>query len=134
MTTFRRYLLFQLPGWALAVFVLFVFRDWLGLPLWVSFLLFTLYVAKDFVLYPFLRVGYQPSPGTGAEQLIGEIATVKSPLAPVGYVRVRGELWRARLAAGSAPVEMGSRVRVAAAGGMILTVSAEPAARSGDSR
>jgi hypothetical protein len=37
------------------------------------------------------------------------------------------------LAAGSAPVEVGSRVRVAAARGMILTVSAEPDTGPGDS-
>ena len=129
MTTFQRYVLFQIPGWVLAVIVLFVLRGWLGLPLWVSFLLFTLYVGKDFALYPFLRVGYQPSPRIGAEQLIGEVATVKTPLAPHGYVRVRGELWRARLAADSAAVEVGARVRVAAARGMILTVSAEPEGR-----
>ena len=129
MTTLQRYLLFQIPGWVLAVIVLFALRGWLGLPLWVSFVLFALYVVKDFALYPFLRVGYQPSPRIGAEQLIGEVATVKTPLAPDGYVRVRGELWRARLAAGSAPVEVGARVRVAAARGMILTVGAEPEGR-----
>jgi membrane protein implicated in regulation of membrane protease activity len=133
MTTLQRYFLFQIPGWVLAVIVLFVFRDWLGLPLWVSFLLFALYVAKDFALYPFLRVGYQPGPGIGAEQLIGEIATVRTPLAPDGYVRVRGELWRARLAAGSALVEVGGRVRVAAAHGMLLTVSAVPEDGPGNS-
>lgn len=133
MTTFQRYILFQIPGWVLAVIVLFVLRGWLGLPLWVSLLLFALYVVKDFALYPFLRVGYEPSPSIGAKQLIGEVATVKTPLAPDGYVHVRGELWRARLAAGSAPVEVGSRVRVAAARGMILTVSAEPDTGPGDS-
>jgi len=133
MTTFQRYVLFQIPGWVLAVIVLFVLRGWLGLPLWVSFLLFALYVAKDFALYPFLQVGYEPSPRIGAKQLIGEAATVKTPLAPHGFVRVRGELWRARLAAGSAPVEVGSRVRVTAARGMILTVSAEPDDGPGDS-
>jgi membrane protein implicated in regulation of membrane protease activity len=133
MTTFQRYVLFQIPGWVLAVIVLFVLRGWLGLPLWVSFLLFSLYVAKDFALYPFLRVGYQPSPRIGAEQLIGEVATVKTPLAPHGYVRVRGELWRARLAAGSGPVEVGALVRVAAARRMTLTVIAEPDNGPGDS-
>ena len=133
MTTFQRYVLFQIPGWVLAVIVLFVLRGWLGLPLWVSLLLFALYVVKDFALYPFLRVGYEPSPRIGIAQLIGEVATVKTPLAPHGFVRVRGELWRARLAADSAPVEVGSRVRVTAARGMILTVSAEPDDGPGDS-
>lgn len=35
-------------------------------------------------------------PRTGAEAMIGEQATVVSACRPLGEVRVRGELWRAR--------------------------------------
>src|SRR5207245_2466492 len=34
--------------------------------------------------------------GVGAETLIGQTAEVVKPLAPVGQVQVKGELWRAR--------------------------------------
>jgi membrane-bound ClpP family serine protease len=125
MTTFQRYLLFQVPGWVLAAIILFVFREWIGIPLWGSVFLYSLYVGKDFLLYPFLRVAYQPGATTGAEQLIGESATVKTKLDPDGYVRVRGELWKARLAPGCAPVEPGARVRVEAARRLRLIVKPE---------
>jgi membrane protein implicated in regulation of membrane protease activity len=126
MTTFQRYLLFQIPGWILGAIILFVFREWIGLPLWGSVLLYSLYVGKDFVLYPFLSVAYRADARTGAEQLIGEIATVKTRLDPYGYVRVRGELWKARLMPGSVPVvENAVRVRVQAVRRMTLIVRLE---------
>ncbi len=125
MSTFQRYLLFQIPGWILGAIILFVFREWIGIPLWGSVLLYALYVGKDFVLYPLLRVAYQPGPKTGPEQLIGESGTVKTALDPEGYVRVRGELWKARLAKGWPPIPQGARVRVESARRMVLIVSPE---------
>ncbi len=122
MSTFQRYLLFQIPGWILGAIILFVFREWIGLPLWGSVLLYSLYVGKDFVLYPFLSVAYQAGAKTGAEQFIGEIATVKTKLDLDGYVRVRGELWKARLTPGSAAIEQGAQVRVEAVHRMTLIV------------
>ena len=125
MTTLQRYLLFQVPGWTLGAVLLFGFREWIGLPLWGSVLVYSLYVVKDFALYPFLRVAYQTGTRTGIERLVGEKAIVKTPLRPEGYVRVRGELWRARLAVGDAEAPPGTRVRVDSARGMVLTVSVE---------
>jgi membrane-bound ClpP family serine protease len=125
MTTFQRYLLFQIPGWTLGAIILFGFREWIGIPLWGSVLLYALYVGKDFVLYPLLRVAYQPGPKSGVEQLMGESATVKTALDPDGYVLARGELWKARLAPGSAPAGQGARVRVEAVRRRMLIVRPE---------
>jgi membrane-bound serine protease (ClpP class) len=36
------------------------------------------------------------SPVVGSEALVGETAVVTTALDPIGYVRVEGELWRAR--------------------------------------
>ncbi len=49
--------------------------------------------------------------GSGDIKLIGEIATVDTPLAPEGTVIVRGELWRARSDDGSL-ISSRARVRV----------------------
>lgn len=58
----------------------------------------------------------------GAETLIGERAEVVTACAPVGQVRVEGELWRARCAAGAEP---GTTVRVVGREGLTLLVEPE---------
>jgi membrane-bound serine protease (ClpP class) len=57
----------------------------------------------------------------GVEALVGELAEVVEPCEPVGQVRVRGELWRAR-AAETAP--RGAAVRITAVDGLTLDVEA----------
>ena len=47
---------------------------------------------------------------TGQSELVGQVGVVRQPLAPVGLVFVRGELWRAR--ANGERVEPGTSVRV----------------------
>jgi membrane-bound ClpP family serine protease len=87
-------------------------------------LLLALWVAKDFALYPLLRVGYMPSAPDGSGTLIGAIGTARDRLDPTGWVRVGSELWQAELARESAPVEAGGRVRVLSVRGLTLRVEA----------
>ena len=61
---------------------------------------------------------------SGPETLIGERATVAYACSPVGRVRVRGELWRAR---SSAPAGVGEPVKITAIDGLTLEVEPEPA-------
>ncbi len=56
----------------------------------------------------------------GVEALLGAVAEVVEPCNPDGWVRVGGELWRARCEAGA---EAGARVRVRAVDGLTLVVS-----------
>lgn len=65
---------------------------------------------------------------TGAEELVGARAEVRTPLDPDGQVWVEGALWRARLAGDGGPLRPGDRVRVEAVDGLTLTVRAEPTA------
>lgn len=55
----------------------------------------------------------------GAEALIGATAEVVEPCAPIGYVRVQGELWRARCDDGAA---RGETVRIRGIEGLTLVV------------
>ena len=55
----------------------------------------------------------------GVETLVGRTATVVSPCAPVGQVRVAGEIWRARCDAGAAT---GETVKVVAVDELMLFV------------
>jgi membrane-bound serine protease (ClpP class) len=65
-------------------------------------------------------------PTTGQEGLIGRVATVSTDLAPVGQVRVVGELWRAELSDPAAgPVPRGGRVTVVGVSGLTLRVEVE---------
>jgi len=56
---------------------------------------------------------------TGQEALIGQIATVRSPLSPEGTVFLMGELWSA---VSPVPADTGARVRVRAVKGLQLEV------------
>jgi len=59
---------------------------------------------------------------TGQEALIGQIATVRSPLAPEGTVFLMGETWNA---VSQVPADTGSHVRVRAVKGLQLEVEPE---------
>jgi len=59
-------------------------------------------------------------PRTGAEAMIGREAEVASACRPDGQVRIHGELWAARCAAGADP---GETVRVDTLDGLTLVVT-----------
>lgn len=122
---FGKYLLLQVPGWMLGAIVLIVIWNWAGLPVWVAVLIFSLLVAKDFVLYPFVRSSFQVNHRTGMGRLIGARGTTRDGLNPKGYVRVGGELWQAETVPGLPPVPAGGSVRVENTRGMTLIVSAD---------
>jgi membrane-bound serine protease (ClpP class) len=65
---------------------------------------------------------------TGAQGLVGLIATARTPLAPEGQVFVRGELWSALA---SSPVAAGEEVRVSQVDGLKLRVEPVKSARAG---
>jgi membrane-bound serine protease (ClpP class) len=60
---------------------------------------------------------------TGVEELLGSVATVRTPLDPTGQVIVEGALWEARADVSSAPIEAGYRVKVEGIDGLELVVS-----------
>ena len=119
-----KYLLFQVPGWLVAGTLAWAARGWFGLPDWAAVTAVVLWVLKDFVLFPFLRVAYEPHDGRD-RRLLGSRATAADTLAPEGFVRVGSELWRAH-ARGGVRIEAGARVRVHEVQGLTLVVDAEP--------
>jgi membrane-bound serine protease (ClpP class) len=54
--------------------------------------------------------------------MIGERGFAKERLAPKGYVRVRGELWRAETINGGPPIERGQSVKIVKMDGLTLFV------------
>ncbi|HEY8516486.1 MAG TPA: NfeD family protein [Candidatus Binatia bacterium] len=127
MPTWLRYVLLQLPGALLAAVVLLLFWDETGLPGWIGVVVFVLWVAKDAVLYPFLRRAYEPPSPSGGERLVGRRGVAREELRPYGQVQVNGELWRARAADGSGkPIPAGAEVVVRGAERLTLIVERAP--------
>jgi len=80
----------------------------------------TAFTALFFILGLGLAIRVQrKKPTTGTEGLIGETGVVTMPLAPEGTVKVHGEIWKA---VSEQNIEAGTRVRVKAVEGMMVTV------------
>lgn len=127
-----KYLLLQLPGWLVVSAVAWGAHGWLGLHEWLAVAGVAAFVLKDLALYPFVRHAYEVDPRRPGEHLEGRVAVAEEDLAPRGLVRLGHELWRARLAPGSADVPRGGRVVVEAVEGLTLRVRAHGAPPGGD--
>ena len=79
------------------------------LPIWVA------------ELFAWNRTVKHRRKAVGSQTLIGKQAVVSTPCRPVGQVRLNGEIWEARCAAGASP---GDRVRVIGRDGLTLVVEA----------
>lgn len=122
MPTIVRYYLFQLPGWIFAALILGWLWSSLGLPEWIAWLLLSLYILKDVVLYPLLRSAYDREVPSGTKELVGSQGFARDRLDPGGYVSIRGELWRAEISPGTPPIQAGSPIRVVNGERMTLIV------------
>lgn len=122
MPTFVRYLLLESPGWLLAALIAALAHRWLGLSVDIAVTFVGIWVAKDLLLYPWLKDALAGEAPTPAEKLVGQTGVVVEPLAPRGIVRLGAELWRAEASPRDTPIEDGRRVRVTAVRGLTLVV------------
>jgi membrane-bound ClpP family serine protease len=113
-----RYWLHQIPGFAGASLAAWFLHD----ARWVSpgqaMFLLALWVVKDAALYPLLKASYE-RPIEGLASLVGLRARVPSGFERLGFVRVRGELWKAH---SSEPLADGDEVLVTGVRGRALEV------------
>lgn len=127
-----RYALLQVPGALAAGVVLFGLVRGGGLEPRTAWVLFALWVAKDAVMYRFVRRALSGgNERVGAQALLGLEGIADGPLTPRGRVRIRGESWGACSPPGTA-IASGTRVRVLAVSGLELQV--EPCEAPPDSR
>jgi len=118
-----RYALLQVPEAALLILILCVIDGWVvDLPSWVFWSAIGIWVAKDVAIYPLVWRSYNPAQSDNVMPLCGAKGIAKERLAPSGYIRVRGALWKARLMTDSPPVDEGDAVRVSERQGMTLLV------------
>lgn len=130
---FWRYTALQTPGWAAAAVLGWWIHSSFDAPRWLAPAVPFAWVVKDMALYPLLRNAYGGDEGPPVERLIGCRGVAVEPLAPSGYVRVGGELWKAR-ADSETPIAPHLPVEVIGAEGLILAVRrAGPEARSAPS-
>lgn len=123
MKTWTRYLLLQIPGWVVAGLVALLIQRWFQLPDWTTPTALGIWIAKDLVLYPFLKEAYDGSTSrTPATRLVDEMGTAQQDLNPQGFVRVHGELWRAMVIGSSRIVRRGERVSIRRVERMLLLI------------
>ena len=121
--TLRRYLLFQLPEWALVGLLLLGIHRFTDVPVWLLLAGGAGFVAKDVLLYPWMRRAYEAVGNDPGENLVGRRGVATSPVASEGWVRVDAELWRAEASGGE--IAQGAPVRVQALDGHVLVVAAD---------
>jgi membrane protein implicated in regulation of membrane protease activity len=117
-----RYAAFQLPELAIVACVLLLVRQWDLLSAGTAGLIFSLWVAKDVLMFPITRSAYLPGDEGSSREILGAVGVAHDGLAEDAYVRIGPELWRARRVSGSPPITPGQRVRVVALDGLTVLV------------
>jgi membrane protein implicated in regulation of membrane protease activity len=116
--------LLQIPAWTIVAMILVGLLHWEILPPWAAALIFVAWMVKDILLYPVFRSAYDAEERTGLQALVGVKGVAESDLKPDGFVRVRGELWRAVANPNNKIILSGTRVEIVSAEGMKLRVRA----------
>ncbi len=120
----RRYALYQIPGLVIAAGAVLLIHRWTALPGWAAVGLIVAWMLKDAALYPWLRSAYEPDSRRVIDRLVGLTGVAVEPLKPHGYVRVRGELWRAEPVSPADDIDAGHAVTIDGVRGTTLLVRA----------
>ena len=114
-----KYTLLQLSELLVIVFILVLVRHWINYPVWVVWLSIPLLIIKDVIMFPFTWRAYDkahPNPMIGSEGMVTDT------LSPYGYIRIQGELWRAKVTDSDSAIERGETVTVRNIDGLTLHV------------
>jgi membrane protein implicated in regulation of membrane protease activity len=121
-TIYLRYILLNIPGLTAVILILIIIQHWVVLPLWLFWSVIVVWIVKDAVLFPFVWRAYDWERPGRSHAMIGKCGIARERLAPSGYVRFHGELWRAEIIGDGPPVEIGRSVRVVKMDGLTLFV------------
>jgi len=125
------YALMQIPDLILMAALLVVARQLEWISTSVASVAFGVWLLKDVLMYRFVAPALGAKPLLGAERMIGDVGAVVHELAPEGWIKLRGERWRA--VSRSGPIPEGASVVVHEVRGLTLWVSAvEPSANASD--
>ncbi len=124
-----RYALLQIPSIVLVLIVLYYLDRIAPVPSHVKAVIIALVVLSDIAMLPLLWRAYDTRPAAGPLSMIGERGIALNELSPEGLVRVRGEIWRARVSESHAPLPKGAPVTVTDREGLVLTVETDTVSR-----
>lgn len=116
------YILLQLPALFIIASIMIFLYHWSNLAGWIVWAVIGVWLTKDIVLFPFVWPAFDFKRRRGANEIIGEHGWTVDRLNPSGYVRMRGELWKAELANHSLPVGRNSPIKVINLRGLTLIV------------
>ena len=117
-----KYALIHLVELALIVVAVIVVRHFISIPTWLTITILVLWILKDIAIFFKVWRSYAVYDSNPMRELIGLEATVMDGLNPVGYVRVKGELWKAEIRNPMYPAKRGDKTRVVDNKGMTLIV------------
>ena len=117
-------------GWMLEEAILVAAVLWLlpqfniNLPLWALGILMAALAIYSYIMYRVGRSTFLIRPKVAAETVIGNGGKVTKRLAPEGYVKVQGVLWKATCV--ESELEVGDQVVVVGIEGLRLIVTTKP--------
>jgi len=119
---YLRYILLNIPEFAALILILIVIQYWVVIPVWLFWSIIGFWIVKDVILFPFIWRAYDWDRAGKSRSMIGERGVAREKLAPAGFVKIRGELWRAEKIGEGPPIEAGQPVRVEKMEGLTLFV------------
>ena len=123
-STLAKYVVLQIPGFVLVSSGL-TLSVWLfGFSSTLAGGLLALWILKDALMYPIVRVAYEHADPDATTHLVGALGVAQARIDGEGWVKIGSELWRADLERGAAAIDAGSEVRVVAVRGLTLRVEA----------
>lgn len=117
-----RYALLQIPDLLVLLLVLFLLGRWGNISFGMICFVAVLWILKDIVLFPFVWPAFEAIPPDARQALIGAEGVAVEHVAPCGYVRVHGVLWRAQRREDWDAIEKGDKVMITGIVGLTLTV------------
>jgi len=127
LRVYIRYGLLTIPETIVLMLILIVVRNWVPIPFWLGITLMLLWVVKEIILFPFVWRAYDNTRPEVPRAMVGQRGLTRERLAPAGYIRVQGELWKAENMLGQPPIEKSKWVRVEKIEGLKLFVVPEEA-------
>ncbi len=106
----RAYILLELGELLAIIILLVVISRFIHVPLWIAIAIPVGKFLKFIIVYPLVRRSVRQPIYSGMESLIGERGLATETLNPQGYIKLRGELWKA--VSNEGPIPSGTQVEV----------------------
>ena len=117
-----KYSLVTLLDNALLIFILILAQNWISIPAWLFWTVIVLSFSKDIIVFPFVWSAFDSKALGRMRTIIGQRGTALELLAPEGYIRLQGELWKAETVSGCPSIGKGETVKVESARGLKVFV------------